>query len=80
MNKRLRKAVKDAELKLNEAGCAIQNIERYLTFARFNRYEPRVTTCNGDEIVLEYYGREIPIERAIEIMEYSGYITPDDFI
>lgn len=80
MNKRLRKAVKDAELKLNEADCAVRNIERYLTFARFNRDEPRVTACNGDEIVLEYYGREIPIERAIEIMEYSGYITPDDFI
>ena len=80
MNKKLRKAVKDALSKLNEANCAVQNIERYLTFACFNRDEPQVTACNGDEIILEYYGREIPIERAIEIMEYSGYITPDDFI
>lgn len=80
MNKKLRKAVKDAELKLNEANYAVQNIERYLTFARFNRDEPQVTACNGDEIILEYYGREIPIERAIEIMEYSGCITPDDFL
>ena len=79
MNKKLRNAVKHAELKLNEADCAVQNIERYLTFAHFNQNEPQVTACNGDEIILEYYGREIPIESAIEIMEYSGYITPDDF-
>lgn len=79
MNKKLRKAVKDAESKLNEASCAIQNIERHLTFARFDQDEPQFTACNGDEIILEYHGREIPIETAIEIMESSGYITPDDF-
>jgi hypothetical protein len=79
MNKRLRKAVKLAEQKLNEASCAVQNIERFLTFARFDRDEPQVSACNGDEIILEYCGREIPIETAIDIMEYAGYITPDDF-
>lgn len=80
MNKKLRKAVKNAGLKLNEASCAVQNIERYLTFSRFNRTKPQVTACNGDEIILEYYGREIAIERAIEIMEHYGYIAPDDFV
>lgn len=80
MNKKLRKAVKDAELKLNEASCAVQNIERYLTFARFYSVEPQIAACNGDEIILEYYGREMPIEVAVERMEQYGYITPDDFI
>ena len=80
MNKKLRQAVKLAESKLNEASCAIQGIEKYLTFARFDRIEPQVSACNGDEIILEYYGREMPIEDAIARMEETGYITPDDFI
>ena len=80
MNKKLRHAVKKAETKLNEASCAVQNIERYLTFCRFSGTEPQVTACNGDEIILEYYGREIPIDIAVEIMEEYGYITPDDFV
>lgn len=80
MNKKLRNAVKLAEQKLNEASCAVQNIERYLTFARFDRDEPQVSACNVDEIILEYYGREIPIEDVIARMEKTGYITPDDFI
>ena len=63
---KLRHAVKNAEAKLYEASCAIQNIERYLTFARFGNTEPQVSACNGDEIILEYHGREMPIESAIE--------------
>ncbi len=80
MNKKLRNAVKLAEQKLNEASCAIQSIETHLTFARFDRIEPQVSACNGDEIILEYYGREIPIEDVIARMEETGYITPDDFL
>lgn len=80
MNKKLRHAIKQAETKLNEASCVIQNIERCLTFCHFGGTEPQVTACNGDEIILEYYGRVMPIETAVERMEYSGYITPDDFI
>lgn len=80
MNKKLRHAVKKAETKLNEADCAVQCIEKYLTFARFNEVTPQVSTCNGShEIILEYYGRELSIEEAIERMEEYGYITPDDF-
>ena len=67
-------------MKLNEASCAVQNIESHLTFARFNRVTPQVSACNGDEIILEYYGREIPIETVIKIMEERGYITHDDFV
>ena len=80
MNKKLRQAVKNAEVKLNEASCAVQNIERHLTFCRFRGEEPHVSACNGDEIILEYYGREMPIECAIARMESVGYITPEDFI
>ena len=80
MIKKLRCAVKKAETKLNEASRAVQCIGKYLTFARFNGDTPQVSVCNGDEIILEYYGREMPIETAIERMEEYGYITPDDFI
>lgn len=79
MNKQLRTAVKKAECKLNEASCAVQCIEKYLTFHRFSGDTPQVTACSGDEIILEYYGREMSIEDAIERMEDYGYITPDDF-
>ena len=80
MNKKLRYAIKKAEMKLNEASCAVQSIESHLIFARFNGVTPQVSACNGDEIILEYYGREIPIETVIDIMEERGYITPDDFV
>lgn len=80
MNKKLRQAVKNAEVKLNEASCAVQSIERYLTFCRFSGEEPHVSACNGDEIIIEYYGREMPIEDAIARVESIGYITPDDFL
>lgn len=79
MNEKLRNVVKKAELKLNEAECAIQAIQKHLTFAHFAGDTPQVSACNGDEIILEYYGREMPIELAIERMEDYGYITPDDF-
>lgn len=80
MNKNLRRAVKLAEVKLNEADCAIQKIEMYLTFYRFRAYTPNVSACNGsNEIIIEYCGREISIETAIDIMESVGYITPEDF-
>lgn len=80
MNKKLRNAVEKARMKLNEASCAVQEIETYLTFAQFNGDTPHVVACTGDEIILEYYGREMTVEDAIERMEDYGYITPDDFI
>ena len=79
MNKGLRKAVKKAEQKLNEADCAVQSIETHLCFSGFGDIEPQVTACNGDEIILEYLGREMPITEVIERMEEYGYITPNDF-
>ena len=80
MNKKLRDAVAKAEQKINEADCAIQAIKLHLTFARFGSEEPKVIACSGDEIILEYRGREIPIKNAIERMEEYGYILPDDFV
>lgn len=79
MNKKLRNAVKEAEKKLNEASCAVQSIESHLVFCGFGGTLPQVSACNGDEIILEYYGREMPIEEAIERMEDYGYITHDCF-
>lgn len=80
MNKKLRNSVIKALKKLNDADCAIQQIEWHLTFARFDGREPQVTACNGDEIILEYQGREMSIEKTIERMEEYGYITPSDFV
>ncbi len=79
MNKRLREAVKRALKKMNEADCAVQTIEKHLTFSGFRGDEPRVSACIGGEIILEYKGFEMPIEEAIERMEEYGYISRSDF-
>ena len=47
---------------------------------QFNGDTPHVSACNGDKIILEYQGKELTVEDAIERMEEYGYITPDDFI
>ena len=81
MNKKLRKAVKTASDKLNEAECAVQCISKYLCFSGFFGDEPVVSDANGShEIFLVWNGEEMPIEEAIERMEEYGYITPDCFI
>lgn len=78
-DKGLRNAVKKTEEKLNEASCAVQSIEQYLTFCGFGEIKPQISACNGDEIILYYYGEEMYIEDAIERMESVGYISRDDF-
>ena len=79
MNKRLRNAAAKALKKLKEADCAVQAIEKHLTFSGFRDDEPNVTACSGEEIVLEYKGHEMSIEEAIERMEEYGYISRSDF-
>ena len=79
MNKKLRNAVKKAEDKLNEANCAVQSIEPHLVFCGFDKILPQVSACNGDEIIIEYFGSEMSIKEAVERMEDYGYITPDCF-
>ena len=79
MNKRLRNSVAKAFEKLNEASCAVQEIERHLIFSGFKGDEPAVSACNGDDIILEYKGYEMSIEEAIERMEDCGYISRSDF-
>jgi hypothetical protein len=76
MNKNLRRAIKNAEEKLNKAYFAIQDIEGHLTFFRFGKEKPQLTTCNCNEIILKYLGNEMPIEDVLERMENVGYITP----
>lgn len=78
--KDLRRVVKRAEAKLNEASCAVQCIEKCLSFSHFNGETPQVVACSGNEIILEFRGHEMHIEKAIEIMEGCGNITPSDFV
>lgn len=80
MNKNLRQAIKNAEEKLNKASFALQDIEGHLTFYRFGKEKPQITTCNCNKIILEYYGKEIHIKDVLDIMENVGYITPEDFL
>ncbi|PIK19778.1 hypothetical protein [Prevotella intermedia] len=76
----LRKLVNVAEGKESELSIALQNIERHLVFCGFGGETPHVSMCAGCEIILEYQGSELDIEKVIELMEEVGYITKDDFI
>ncbi len=79
MNKQLRAVVERAYRKINEAQTAIEEIQHSLTFSGFNDNPPAITHTKDDELILEWNGAEMPIERAIEYMEEYGYITPYDF-
>lgn len=79
MNKQLRAVVERAYRKINEAQTAIEEIQSFLTFSFFDDNPPAITRNKGDEIILEWCGVEMSIERAIEYMEEYGYITPYDF-
>ena len=79
MNNGLRRSVKEALKKLDEADLAVKAIEKHLVFSGFRGDEPCVSACNGGEIILEYKGFEMSIEEAIERMEEYGYISRSDF-
>ena len=79
MNNGLRRSVKEALKKLDEADLAVQAIEKHLVFSGFRGDEPSVSACSGGEIILEYKGFEMSIEEAIERMEEYGYISRSDF-
>lgn len=78
-NKELRKAVKRALEYQNKANCAIQEVYRLLKHEGFNYNEPTLNICPGNEFIVEYIGKEIFIEQAIDIMEERGYLIPEDF-
>lgn len=76
----LRKALAKASSKLNEAECAVSALQPFFVFHNFfDEEEPQVTSCSGSEIILEYRGYEMPIEKAIKIMEDCGFISKSDF-
>lgn len=79
MKKELRKAVQRAFDLDNKLSIAIQKIESLIVYKGFN-IEPQASMCHGGELILEYLGREIFIEQAIQIMETRGYISPNDFL
>lgn len=80
-NTTLRNAISKAEQKINEADAAIQAIQPLLVFHNFpdENNLPQVTSGNGDEIFLEYDGKEMDINEALERMEEYGYISKYDF-
>lgn len=78
-NKELRKAVKKALEYQNKANCAVGVVNRLLKHEGFNYNEPIASICPGDEFIVEYIGKEIFIEQAIDIMEERGYLIPEDF-
>lgn len=79
-NNELRKAVKRAYKYQNQADCAIQEVNRLLKHEGFNYNEPNASICAGNEFIVEYIGKEIFIEQAIDIMEERGYLIPEDFV
>lgn len=72
-------AIRYAEEKYVEAGCALQQIQQYLKFKGFEDEEPVVSIATCDEIILVYDGYELSTSEMIECMETKGYIEPIDF-
>lgn len=80
-NTGLRKAIKFAEEKQNEADLAVQAIHKYLAFNRFDKDdEPVVAMCSGNEIILAWHGAELDVNTIVDYMENAGFITPDCFV
>ena len=78
-NKELRKAVRTAYNAQRKADSAVQLVNRLLKHEGFGHYEPNASICAGDEFIVEYIGKEIFIEKAIDIMETRGHLIPEDF-
>lgn len=76
MDKELRKLIRKAERKYNEADMALQELNRHLVFDGF---EPTISMCNGSELILTYDGAELDANGIIEAMESRGYIIKEDF-
>lgn len=78
-NKELRKAVRIAYNAQRKADSAVQLVNRLLKHEGFGYYKPNASICAGEEFIVEYIGKEIFIEKAIDIMETRGYLIPEDF-
>lgn len=77
----LRKAAKYVEDEVSSAFADIQELERLFQWSGFGYSDkPELQLTSGYELEFEWNGRRLPIRSAIEYMEESGYITPDDFM
>ena len=77
----LRKAIKLAEKKQNEADLAVQAIQKHLAFSGFDTNdEPVAVMCSGNEIILEWHGAELDANTIVDYMENAGFIAPDCFV
>lgn len=81
MYKSLRSAIEKAEKKTNEANIALQAVNKYINFRGFKEDdEPELSMCSGDELIIEWHGRELNRNQIIDYMENVGYIAPNDFL
>ena len=58
--------------------------EQVSKFLKYKDFEdcynvPKASMCGDCSLIVEWSGKEIPIEEAISIMEGRGYIVPEDF-
>lgn len=76
----LRNAIKRAYDLQHRADCAVSVAASLLAFRDFDYgEEPTLSITSSDEMILEWHGREMQIETAVDIIERTGYIRPTDF-
>ena len=79
MSKKFIKAVRTAYLTQRKADAALQEVNRLLKHEGFGEDVLNASICAGEDFIVEYIGKEISIEEAINKMETRGYIIPEDF-
>lgn len=80
INKTFRKAVQVAYKTQRKADAALQEVNNLLKHEGFGWNYPNASICAGEDFIVEYVGKEMTIEDAIDKMETRGYIIPEDFI
>lgn len=80
INKTFRKAVQTAYNAQHKADVALQEVNRLLKHKGFGWNNPNASICAGEDFIVEYIGKEMTIEDAIDKMETRGYLIPEDFI
>lgn len=79
INKTFRNAVQAAYNAQRKADAALQEVNRLLKHEGFGWNYPNASICAGEDFIVEYIGKEMTIEDAIDKMETRGYIIPEDF-
>lgn len=82
MKKKLKDAVIIAESKQLEADMALGEVYELIKFVGFKEDdEPNnISICSGYEIILEWHGKECPVNAFVQAMETKGYVSPEDFV